>query len=500
MMRYFILILVAQVLFFPRYGHASIFDLMLPEVALKAETIVEGEVAEKDGSYHVDVTRTLKGVGGRQLSLSPHALSPSMEFGPILKKGDKGFFFMIRRPSGKYDVFHPRCNQRLDAKQKVEDTVAMLSDPAKFLDTKEYPCSREVAFVIGELFRTGKLTCMQVLKLAPSLNFKDREIRSDNLWPWTSDERISVGCARSKTNPDYVEIFNPVPEPTMPPKTHGKLDERLMLVGRLRQRLGQPWVVEHTLLKQREIDKGLTFTIDNRKVQKVGTTTRQMARAYLHTCLASEDQRVILEALESISKMQDIDSVPAVAKLLNDKRPRVMIAAARVLGRSQQPQCLEPLITLLKKYEDNYPKNHGLIDPLAVAVARFENPKAVMALENAAGKGSARATEALRLGLATTDSMDRLMEMAKQNPRQCAAMSGLFEGLVCRSNKPIETWMDNSTWSVDIGEKQLHKWFAWWEANRKTFRIIRTSRQARIAWYLKKQQEERRKPKADQKK
>jgi hypothetical protein len=53
-----------------------------------------------------------------------------------------------------------------------------------------------------------------------------------------------------------------------------------------------------------------------------------------------------------------------------------------------------------------------------------------------------------------------------------------FYWLVRRSNKKTEDWMSNSTWSEDIGIAKISKWVAWWDSNRKDFRVTKSQREA----------------------
>ena len=76
-------------------------------------------------------------------------------------------------------------------------------------------------------------------------------------------------------------------------------------------------------------------------------------------------------------------------------------------------------------------------------------------------------------------SFDILLAGLESDPPQCASIDHALYWLVRRSNKRTEPWMaDESVTTHATQVARIPKWRAWWDANRKDFKVIKPLEEA----------------------
>ncbi|WP_221029829.1 hypothetical protein [Actomonas aquatica] len=243
--------------------------MTLGELRELADVIVVGtcEMSGKEGVVRVE--RWLKGEG--ESSLMVHA-DPRLQLWP----GDSaGIFFLTKRWSGGFELFHPDSQQALNAEARFVEVSAMETDLSPFL--MDRPDDSEVLGVIERVFSGLKMECVEVpawgsrwqsffrrwIGFVPWPEWKDRTVRF---------ERVSADQYGLLADSDDWRLTE-------------------VLLSRIH-------VLAHqgTLLPDR-----LTVRLDFSPVAWAAGVSREDALAYLHRCLSAHAEREAqrLKKLES---------------------------------------------------------------------------------------------------------------------------------------------------------------------------------------------------------
>ncbi len=234
-----------------------------------------------------------------------------------------------------------------------------------------------------------------------------------------------------------------------------------------RLRIASRWDYVRETLKP-----NFTVRLDTRLPPEVKGVREDAAVDYLHGCLRSGDVKIATAALESLSRMRDQTAVPIVIELLDHSDANVRRKLIEFLGNSKDPRAVSPLAELLVRVSPAYPEGHSDSDTSARALANIGRSEAVPALEIAIGHGVQFSCYALG-ELANESSVPVILDAYLADPAPWGYCDALYR-LVRRSNLPVEPWMGNPTYNVEIGISKKPKWKDWWTLHREEFRVERT--------------------------
>jgi hypothetical protein len=444
-------------------AQASWRELYLPRAVMTADNIVEGKVIQRRGEFVISVNKSLWGPPVKLLSVGKVSAGQSNGF---LQVGDQGYFIVHNDTRGGYRVSHPSAVISKEQGNELLRLLEIRKNPKKYLDAKPSETTDELACLLGNLFRSARSSCKEYPGLGKSLlvTFRDREHQPGSLWPWDMAE---VGTVHMKPDPENDDTLH-VTAVGQPNALAQKLAEKIQL----------SWVYEdkrETFRRYKDLDKtGLTFTIDNRKVQEAKGISRKAARAYLHACLKSKDEVVVLQALLALNLMQDTESIPVVLSLLEDDRGKVVSHAAEFLSRSRKSTD-----DIADRLIDAYKRDGGIMRYMV----RINHPKIAAFVEQAAVEGNPGAVWICALPWVATDgTIGKIIDAMKKNPGLYGERAERFTSIFCqiirRSNKPLEPWMKASSLSSEEELQLRPQWIAWWEKNKEGFRLIRSNEEA----------------------
>ena len=424
----------------------------MPELVQKSDIIVVGVATNEKGKIVVSVSEVLKGENADQLVLT----STQIGFGDVVTPtGKKGIHFLRIQGPG-YAPFHPSCYKTMEEVEAVKAVLVMFADPGPYMDLKQKSENPDIVFVLGEVFAGWSVSSKEVPSLTESMTrFADKYYEAA---PWVDDLVVTLECEADINGVVRVTSAQPA----------GPLaqffEERLLTASR--------WSYVKNALKPQ-----FRVTLDACIPRKVGSANCADAVQYLRGRLKSADPNIVASALLALAKMRDRCAVPSVIPLLQHKEREVQVKAIQFLGWSRSKLAAKSLCEMLDAGMGGYPKNHDISDAVAVSLKQIDAEESLPALERAACQGVQRAIEAVG-AIGRTESFELMLEAARRDPRRCAYMVNGFYWLVRRSNKKTEDWMSNSTWSEDIGIAKISKWVAWWDSNRKDFRVTKSQREA----------------------
>lgn len=468
---------------------ASLKELYLPAAVMTAEYIVEGKLSERSGEFVISVDKALWGAPVKLLSVGK---APSGHSNGFLRVGQQGYFVVQADSQGRYRIWHPSA---VIPKKRGNELLRLLEirkNPKKYLHAKPSEMDDALAFLLGNLFRSARSSCQEYPPLGGSLvvTFWDKEGSPGSLWPWDADE---VGTVHMKPDPENDDTLH-VTVVGKPNALTQKLSEKIQL----------SWMHEpdrETFRHYKDLDQtGLTFTIDNRKIQEARGISRKAAKAYLHVCLESKEEVVVLQALRALNLMQDTESIPMVLSLLEDDRGEVVWHAAEFLSRSRKStdDIAGRLIDAYKRYEAQPPSGE-----IMRYMVRINHPKIAAFVEQAAVEGDPNAVWICALPWVATDgTIGKVIGAMKKTPDiyEETMLTFVFNQIIRRSNKPLEPWMKVSSLSQEEELKLRPRWIAWWEKNKEGLRLIRSNEEAEQIRYIESAKEYRKTQKQKKKK
>ncbi|MEX1095320.1 MAG: HEAT repeat domain-containing protein [Planctomycetales bacterium] len=455
-------------------AHATSWNpLSLAEVADSADLIVVGTAKVDGETATIRVRKTLKGPRFENAAVSS---SLWVKSDVVIRDGMEAVFLLHSIDGTKHRPFHPGCVQPLDRLEQVKRVLEMARNPAPFLSNARQEEIVDLIHTLGALFTSYRIESLEATAL------QRRGFRFLDGWhetlPWESFDRISVRCT-----------FDPAAEPKLNVEPIGATRENHPLYRHLAQRLrGRAnWEAIGRQLPARfavTLDARLPTTAgappraevgrervgDQVVVQAVRQVTAVEAAGYLQKALGSREPEVVLAALSALARRRDTDAVPAVIGLIDHDDDRVAVAAVRFLGWARDERATQALSAALLADADRYRMRFEV----ARTLSAIADPRAIPALHDAARRGIESATYPIG-HFGTEDSFRVLLQAADENPAmRSSAPMGLY-WLVRRSNKQTEPWMLDP---AQTAAEKLPRWKAWWEANRDTFRLVRTWEEA----------------------
>jgi hypothetical protein len=454
-------------------------ELYLPGAVMTADYIVEGKVIQRRGEFVISVNKSLWGPPVKLLAVGKVPSFLERMSTDFLKVGDQGYFIVHNNTRGGYRVSQPSAVISKEQGNELLRLLEIRKNPKRYLAAKPSEINDGFAYLLGDLFRSARSSCKEYPGLGKSLlvTFRDREHHPGKLWPWDVDE---VGTVHMKPDPENDDTLH-VTAVGQPNALTQKLTEKIQL----------SWVIENKreiFRLYKDLDKtGLTFTIDNRKVQEAKGISRKAAVAYLHACLKSKDELVVLQALQALSLMQDTESIPVALSLLEDDRGKVVSHAAEFLSRSRKStdDIADRLIAAYKRDKSKKENRSGGIMRYMV---RIDHPRIAAFVEQAAVEGDPGAVWICALPWVASDgTIGKIIGAMKNTPglygERAGRLTSIFCQIIRRSNKPLEPWMKASSLSSEEKLQLRPRWIAWWEENKEGFRLIRSNEEAeRIRW------------------
>ncbi len=253
--------------------------MTLGELRELADVVVVGSCEMSGNEGGVRVERWLK--GGGKSPLVVHA-DPGLHLWP---GNGAGIFFLTKRWSGGFELFHPDGQQALNAEARLVEVSAMEMDLSPFLI--ERPEDPEVLAVIERAFSSLKMECVEVPALGSRWQSFFRRWIGFVPWPEWKDRTLR-----------FERVFA---------DQYGLLadsdDWRLIEV--LQTRI-------HVLAHQgTPLPDRLTVRLDFVPVAHAAGVSREDALAYLHRCLSAHAEREAqrLDILES-DELLPVDESP----------------------------------------------------------------------------------------------------------------------------------------------------------------------------------------------
>ena len=175
-----------------------------------------------------------------------------------------------------------------------------------------------------------------------------------------------------------------------------------------------------------------------------------------------------MAALLALAKMRDLDAVPHVLPLWENKNQRVKVQAIQFLGWSRDERAVIPLGEVLEATAAHYPNDHLISDTAAEALGKLGRKESLPHLERAAGYGVQRAREAV----------GTMLTVLEENPARRLNITFTLYWLVRRSNKNTEEWVMGASMTPAQEIAKLPLWRAWWDKHKKDFKVLKSQEEA----------------------
>ena len=209
---------------------------------------------------------------------------------------------------------------------------------------------------------------------------------------------------------------------------------------------------------------------EKRKLQQVGTLSRDGAVDYLRGLLRTAETPVVLAGLGALSRMRETTAVPEALALLENRPPEVVVAALGYLGASRDPQAVAPVRAILRDSLHGPHASEKLSRAACKALAAYDDPAAIPELAMALQAGIEEANRIL-LRMEDPEVIAWILDQDGE-PLSGTAVQSLY-WLVRRSNQPPESWMRWNGWPCsEPGETA--RWRDWWQAHRADFKLVRS--------------------------
>jgi hypothetical protein len=209
---------------------------------------------------------------------------------------------------------------------------------------------------------------------------------------------------------------------------------------------------------------------EKRKLQQVGSLSRDGAVDFLRGLLQTEETPVILAGLGALSRMRETTAVPEVLALLEDRPSEVVVAALGYLGTSRDPRVVAPVRAILRDSLHGPHASDELSRAACKALAFYDDPAAIPELAMALDAGFEGAHRILRR-MEVPEMINWILDQDGEL-LSAAAVESLY-WMVRRSNQPPEPWMRWNGWpGSEPGETA--RWRDWWQAHRADFKLARS--------------------------
>lgn len=417
-----------------------------------ADRIVIGRI-EGDSELRIHVSETLKGEHEEDLSVGSGQLKGEQMF----YSGSTGLFF-LRRVGKQFIPFNPACFQAPEKVPRIREVLLMYSDPARFAAHPDSPLDPDVAYVLGRLFAGFAITSPEISTIGEHMRRFAEPYYVQA--PWDQKQAVRLTCRHMPKSDPPIMVVTAEPE--------GELSTFLAD----RMRTASKWnYVQATLVPE------FSLRLDADNPPRVGSLTYPQAITYLHRCLATNELLTLETAFTSLAEIRDTTAIPAVIALLSHESKQVQFHAVQFLGYSKDGRAVQPLADLLRRVSPHYPKDHEIANAACDALALSGDPGAISALEFAARNGVEFAGYALgKIG--TAETFPVLLDCYLKHPEPPASFPAGMLWLVMRSNKAVEKWMKNPTYTSAIGIEEKPLWKEWWQKNRGGFQVVRSMREA----------------------
>jgi hypothetical protein len=332
----------------------------------------------------------------------------------------------------------------------------MLVDPATQTDTTKHSEHKDIVTILGYLFDSFAANSQQIPeaeRLLPRHHWER--------FPWLVKSSVEVHCSHDASRGPWLKVIQISPLTDYSREIRQHVEDVDM---------GYKW-------PGRKLPESFVVRIDARPPETVGSLSARHAAGYLRARLKSHDPEIVLAAIAALARMHDVEAVPPIISLLDSKSEDIAVAAASFLGWSRDPRAVTPLCKVLRANAASYPTNHRLSDASSRALRWIGDDRATPSLEAAATHGVEWAYEAL-IDLGRKESFDAVIQSEKDD-LPCMAGVCLY-WLVCRSNRPLEDWMQLP--STDLSPKQVQSWLSWWRKNKELLTIVRSFDEAKAIW------------------
>ncbi|MCF7787586.1 MAG: hypothetical protein K9N47_15760 [Prosthecobacter sp.] len=386
---------------------------------------------------------------------------------------DQRIIFLTSERGGSLRTFHPACIQPIEKKDLVLKVMAMSRDPGVFVKSPGSDDDVDLIYVLGQRFQAIHVSA----PLLPALeSYFSRVTRYDSM-----DVR---GLSWQHTRFTMQFAWRPAQKPMLqmePIEANGRLPD---FIRRIDAQVGwDQWVPPNKEMLPPKFE----VTVDTRGPARVGNLTFEEAADFLRRQLRSNKLEVVAMAYRSLSGLWDLDAVPIAIQMLRHQERKFRAEAAKFLAGAQDARAVDELCMALDELppciryaaEGYNADDERVSSEVGRAVLNLEDVRTVPALKRAALKGYAGDWIAMALSQMGDEKAFEPLLSHLRNPKVDHYPSELVT-MIQRSNLPVEAWMNKGLSSDDRQGKQdrAAKWIAWWEANKASFRIVRTWREA----------------------
>jgi hypothetical protein len=441
---------------------ASITDSMRIE---KAKRIVIGKL-RAEGEYAViDVEEVLKGNAEPKIVRRKWRSNVRVPDKVLLVEGPDyearnnpiSVLTPIEKGSSRWTLYHSLIN------------------PVPLIETAEFSTDLDALRLLGFYFDPVRITAPDAPEVARRLSGSFVQ----GLFPWNYQGELDLRCRSNPERKSRLEILSMTPA-----DARAQGFRRVIILDGMEERMRASLPAEFTI------------HIDTRLPPPRGSLDYRKAAEFLRGRLELSDEvstkhtnrpdpslvpALKVTALQSLARMRDLDSVPAVIDLMGHENESIARMALKFLELSRDSRATEPLCKLLAAHAPSYPENYWLSNGSSQALGKIQDPKAIPYLEDAVGHRVETAYQALS-DCGRAESIGVILDSANKDglPNQAGvALSWLMK----RSNHELEPWMDMKEMrGLPMSHKLTLKWRDWWSENRNNLSLVRTKDEAILAW------------------
>lgn len=412
----------------------------------KSDGIAWGQVSLIGDTSIIEVVEVLKG------NFSSQIILPYKYHGKI---NDQVAYFDIDRK-----VFHaPQVSSILSIKKDSDQykILQMLKDPGLILQHDSLLSLADVIEFIGYSFRSFNVYSKSIPDISKTIYLK----KYSHI-PWGIKDEFTITCKLKDQKRDYVEVVSITP---------------MLQENDYFRRLIKYWHLKRVQIHLNDSNQ-IMLVINTIDVQESGTMTRDIARQIIIKALQSDNEDLILAALDACARIRDLNILPSLIPFIDyvDKgrssifKP-VLSKAVKYLDYSGDSRILEPILSRLDTIDVNIDNNRSKIGKLCSAIDDFNSPKVKLVLEHYALHNIEQAFYGLpRIGDKKTFGI--IIKSFKNNPKYYSSACTALYKLVLRSNKNPKNWMDTN--GKAINKETSIKWMEWWNNNKSDFELIKT--------------------------
>jgi hypothetical protein len=204
---------------------------------------------------------------------------------------------------------------------------------------------------------------------------------------------------------------------------------------------------------------------------QVGRLHRRELIKHLEGRLSLDDPEAVIKVIDTLFRVRSKGSSARMVPLLRHSDRKVRRASAWFSGWAKSRETVRPLCDALDAGGDD----HDLCEVIGDALGEIGDADAVPALKRAVKRG-VRGPACLALGRLGDASCFDILLASTEKRGWMDAVDGLLH-LVRRSNKKVEPWMEKARYS-GRGVEHKRDWRKWWDANKTTFKVVKTARVA----------------------